>query len=369
MSPLNENKYNHHSNSKGWWFLKRNVFNTNPHPIRQSRKELKFRMKTLLSQQEEQMIKGLINTFQCDEREAIRIAFYEAARRGKSCVESFIPYAVRDSKLKAHVGRSRHITVALTKVEKGNMLELANELDLSEKEVFRLAIIWMQMGIRTGQIRNIRKCKLISQDKLARQWSRENRGKPPNPRTAKIKDEINAWQELFDLEFNTIDDVLPLNCYALDLFSNDYIPNGLQEAIQDEMLRNQKDIRNLNAQEKRLFALMYMWEVSKNEAELLANDDYEEYNQYTKMSKREMVEFHKQKLKDDESNSNLDTQVVAEKVEEITGSNPIVESTGIFKEQTWTQEERIRGYTASDEQRARDLVYELWDLDKTKRIG
>ena len=363
MSPLNENKYNHHSKSKRWFFLKRNVFDTNPHPIRQSRKELKFRIKSLLSQQEEQMIKGLINTFQCEEREAIRIAFYEAARRGKEWVEGCVPFAVRDSTFKAHVGRSRHITVALSKTEKNNILDLANELDLSEKEVFRLAIIWMQRGIKTGQIRNIRKCKLISQDKLARQWSRENRGKPLNPKTAKIKDEIQAWQELFDMELASIDVALPLNCYAIDLFSGEFIEEGLKDELQDELLRNRKDIDTLNSKEKRLFGLMFMYEVCKEEAELIANDAWEEYNEYQNMGKRELVKYHEELQASEQHYKTLD-EISIQKVEESIGKNP----EDYIQPKTWTREEIVQGYREEDKQRIRDLVYEVWDLDKTKRI-
>ncbi len=82
-------------------------------------------------------------------------------------------------------------------------MELATELKLSEKEVILLAFIWLANGVKIGAIKNIRNCKLISQDKLAKKWSRENRGKPTNPSVKKLKEDISLTQELY--EFGVVD--------------------------------------------------------------------------------------------------------------------------------------------------------------------
>ena len=54
-------------------------------------------------------------------------------------------------------------------------------------EVVRLAIIWLAYGIKHEIITRIHQCQRISIDKLADEWSKKNRGKPPNPRVKKLK--------------------------------------------------------------------------------------------------------------------------------------------------------------------------------------
>ena len=364
MSPLNENKYNHHSKSKGFFFLKQNRFDSTNHPIRTSRKELKFRMKTILSQQEEQMLVGLINTLQCEEREAIRIALYEAARRGRSWVEGCVPYASRFSTFKAHVGRSRQITVALTKSEKNKILSLADELELTEKEVVRLSIIWLQRGIKLGQIRNIEKCKLIAQDKLAREWSRENQGKSPNPKTAGIRDEIHAWQELFDMEVTSIDEALPANSCVENYFAYPYINKNLMDELRLEARKNGKDIDALNARERQLFGLMYTFQYTREEAEIVANDDYEEYSEYMKMSKRKLVQFHtKEQESDEDKDSRYDIYSEYQDAQILKRERAI--NLPLTEEETKARNFLANaGYSLEDRDRALDLIYEFWKLDK-----
>ena len=364
MSPLNENKYNHHSKSKEWFSIKQNRFDTTNHPIITSRRELKFRMKTILSQQEEQMLNGLTNTLQCDKREAIRIAFYEAARRGKDWVGCFLPFASRTSKHKAHVGRSRELTVALTKTEKNKILALGNELDLSEKEVFRIAIIWLQMEIRNGHLRNIKNCKLISQDKLAREWSRKNQGKPPSQKTAKLKAEINAYQELFDMELFPIEECLPTNSYANNFFSYPHIYGELKNVIKFEMLKNGKNIEDLNAKEKRLFGLMSLYDIDKDLAQSIADDDYEEYKEYQDMSKREVVDFHN-KMYDKEVERNQKEKEIHEQAKAL---NQKKLEDGTHKPNVFYVNEQGEKteFTIERVERIRDLVHEFFDWDRDK---
>ena len=365
MSPLNENKFNHSSKSKEWFYLKQNRFDTTKHPIITSRKELKFRMKTILSQQEEQMLKGLTNTLQCEQREAIRIAFYEAARRGKDWVGCFLPFASRTSKHKAHVGRSRQITVALTKVEKDKILDLGNQLDLSEKEVFRIAIIFLQMEIRNGHLRNIKNCKLISQDKLAKEWSEKNRGNLPSQKTAKIKDEINAWQELFDLALYDETEYLPTNSYANNLFTYPLFDDDMKDVIDEEMKKNGKRVYELNTKEKRLFALMSMYDVDKSQAYLIANDDYEEYKRFVDMGKREMVDFHHEQDKIIQQREEDDLRFYKEQ-REIAKDN-LKDDTFVPTKFYVNPDGKKTIHSIESVEKIRDLVYEFFDWDRDKQ--
>ena len=45
-------------------------------------------MTTMLSAQEDQMLEGLINSLQCNQRQAIRIALHEASRSGFKALQS-----------------------------------------------------------------------------------------------------------------------------------------------------------------------------------------------------------------------------------------------------------------------------------------
>ena len=90
----------------------------------------------------------MINSLQCSKREAIRISFHEALRRGKESLQTVLLYALGDSKERGHAACSKTLTVALPNVWKKVLLELGKELDLSEKEIVRLAIIWLAYGVK-----------------------------------------------------------------------------------------------------------------------------------------------------------------------------------------------------------------------------
>ena len=203
-------KYNLHTKSKDFFPIRQYRFDSSNHPIIKSRKECRFRIKTILSKQEEQMLDGLTNTLQCNRKDALRITFYEAARRGSKLVQPYSIYAKRDSTARGHTSRSIKLTAALPGSEKEALLKLASELDLSEKEIFRLSIIWLESSIRNGSIYRIHKCRLISNDDLGRKWSRENRGKPKNPRVAALKEARDIELKLKIL-FEEEDGTLPID--------------------------------------------------------------------------------------------------------------------------------------------------------------
>ena len=75
-------KYNRFNTgrTKDYFPLKRWRFNTEKHPVIVSKdKCASSTAKTLFSTQELQMLVGLTNTLQCNQREAVRIALYEAS--------------------------------------------------------------------------------------------------------------------------------------------------------------------------------------------------------------------------------------------------------------------------------------------------
>ena len=69
-----------------------------------------------------QELQGLTNTLQCDERDAIRIALYEAARRGSERTRGTIVKASRSSTIAGHKKREKELKVSLPCTEKEKIM-------------------------------------------------------------------------------------------------------------------------------------------------------------------------------------------------------------------------------------------------------
>ena len=200
MATPKYNKFNT-GRTKNYFPLKRWRFNTDEHPVVKSKEKCaSSTAKTLLSIQELQMLVGLTNTLQCNEREAVRIALYEASRSAKKAYEMAFAGAASQSTEKAHQGRSSTRQWKLPKAEKELANKAAKELEVTDKEFLRLAIIWLRDGIRDGSIETITNCKLIPFDTEAQKWSRENpgskaQGRTPHEGVAKLKKAASAAYE------------------------------------------------------------------------------------------------------------------------------------------------------------------------------
>ena len=189
MTTPKYNKFNT-GKTKGYFPLKRWRFNTEEHPVIQSKQKCaSSTAKTPFSTQELQMLVGLTNTLQCKERDAVRIALYEAVRSASEAYELAFRYADSKATDKAHQGRSSAKQWKLPKQEKDESEKAAKELGITNQEFLRLAIIWLQRGIRDDNngIKNLANSKLIPFDTTAKEWSRENQGKPPSAAVAKLK--------------------------------------------------------------------------------------------------------------------------------------------------------------------------------------
>ena len=134
------------------------------------------------------MAGSLPNILQCPEREAIRIALYELLNSSDDdLIQESAAASSAITKQKGHTSRDRSFSVSLPPQEKADALELADHLGLTDKELLRLAVIYLAKGIRTGQIKRLAKSPKIGQDKLAREWSRQHQGKPPSEQTKALK--------------------------------------------------------------------------------------------------------------------------------------------------------------------------------------
>ena len=179
MTEQRPSKFNTTSKSKEFFPIKQHRFDTAKHPVVLSKEPCKARLSTLMSQQEELMIHGLGNRLQCDRREAVRIALYEASQCKADLLKPFVDRASGGSRLRGHTARSRKLLVSLPRVEKEGVLQLAGTLDITEKEVVRLAIVWLSLSISSEMVTALTDSQKISQDALARKWSREHRGQTP----------------------------------------------------------------------------------------------------------------------------------------------------------------------------------------------
>ena len=288
---IKPSRFNNHTKSKEFFPIKQYRFNTTNHPIIQSRKELKYRVKTILSVQENQQLTGLVNSLQCNQRDAIRIAFYEALRRGTESLQTVLKYATRDSKERGHTARSHRLLISLPNSEKQALLEIGKELDLSEMEVVRLAIIWLAYGIKHETITRIHKCQRIAIDTLADEWSKKNRGKPPNPQVKKLKEGRDEQKEIKILlnegvtattANSSLDDMWGMMMYGDE-----------EERYEGYANKIGKTLNNLNGWERQILGIMLFYSFNYKQAVDIYYQDKEEANKIITMSRSEFLQHLK----------------------------------------------------------------------------
>ena len=109
-------------------------------------------------------------------------------------------YACANATDKAHQGRSSAKQWKLPKSENERAVQSAKKFGISNSELIRLAIIWLQRGIRDDSIKEITDSKPIPFDTVAKKWSRENpgskaQGRTPHLGVAKLKEAAKAAYE------------------------------------------------------------------------------------------------------------------------------------------------------------------------------
>ena len=183
----NKNKFNTSKKTKEWFPFAKYLFITDNHPIRQSQDKCSSSIEAIFSQQELEQINGITNSLQCDTREAIRIALFEVIKEAHAAYEKTYEKAKSGSTYKGHEGRKTKKRLTLPLSEKQNALDAAAQLNISIKEFLRLAVIWLADGIKEETIIRLTESRRINKDDVAKQWSRDNQGKPPNESTANFK--------------------------------------------------------------------------------------------------------------------------------------------------------------------------------------
>ena len=176
----NKNKFNKTINPSGaetplgWWKFKKNRYITTNHPSITTKEKCAFKVETILSPQENQILEGITRTLQTSKRDAVRIAIYELGKYVFQA-ENFLKYATKETKERGYTSRSVECSCRVIKSEKESALGITKTFDISEKEAVRLCIIWL--GRKLNEINfSLTKSKRIGQEQLAREWSKEYDG-------------------------------------------------------------------------------------------------------------------------------------------------------------------------------------------------
>ena len=173
MLPSNKSKFNNPKGKTRYFPIKQFRFDTTKSPILNSKSKCSFKVKSLLSQQEELMLKGLSNSFQIDNTKAFRIALSKVCTIGSEELEASVPFSLAQTKLKGHTARNRKVEYRIPKEEKEALQSLAIAYKLTEQATVRLVLIHTAKGIRSGTLDKFEGCKLLSQTECWDAWSKD----------------------------------------------------------------------------------------------------------------------------------------------------------------------------------------------------
>ena len=107
--------------------------------------------------------------------------------------------------------------------------EVAEKLGITDAEFIRLSIIWLHLGIRNYVIKSVVNCKVIIGDQAARQWSRENHGRPPSEQMTNLKKSMQNAQQLLDY----LDDIRQQQHHVEACWPAPHLPSGLRYRIEE----------------------------------------------------------------------------------------------------------------------------------------
>lgn len=282
----NANKFNRSITASGatpplgYFPIKQFRFKTEQHPVLLDQDRCSHSIEVNWSQQELLMISGLTNCFQCDEREAIRIALYEGQRIDAQELMRHSSAAKAGSTEKGHEGRNTSKRIQLTRSEKENLIQSASTYKIKQTELLRLIVIAIARGIRTGSITRLTNSAQISQIELFREWSRSHKITESKLKALKAA-ASKAWSEAQELAYTQYEKEKEQNkrrkLYrssnpgigdeALDLQIDQELYDHLERFVQ-RYISEQK----LNEHEEKIFRLMIDFDLSREEAETVQKE-------------------------------------------------------------------------------------------------
>jgi len=292
-----KNRFNTSRNTKNWFPFAKYLFVTENHPVRVTKVKCSSSIEALFSQQELLQIEGITNSLQCETREAVRIALFECIKDAQAAYEKTFTKAKAGSSIKGHEGRKLSKRLTLPKTEKDAADSAAKELNITIKEFLRLAVIWLADGIKEESITRLTNSRRIGKDAVAKQWSRENQGKPPSEQVAKFKEAQQDAKELIDYLTQLREDARherSQNPYAVNQQLDAEKAEALleQASWEDILLQNEPELSDT---EFLIRCKMREFEIDYELAKWWVEDDFEEFEMMTKMTSKERLEYLKKK--------------------------------------------------------------------------
>jgi len=174
MKPSNHSKFNKpHGKTKNFP-IKQFRFDVSQHPVINSNSKCSFKIRTILSQQEELMLIALGNMFNVPIRETMRIALSEVARIHPTKIKTTLPLIQAESTHRAHTARERKLQLRITKEDKEKLKNLEKHYGLTEQAALRLAIVYIEKHIRSGTLTDLENSKQLSQGEVADAYFKSN---------------------------------------------------------------------------------------------------------------------------------------------------------------------------------------------------
>ena len=167
MLPSNKQKFNKPKGKTKHFPIKQFRFDVTNSPIFKTKSKASFKIKSLLSQQEQLMLKGLQNSFGVDSSKAFRIALSKVSTIASEELKVFLPRSLAQTKLKGHTARNRKLLISLPREEKESFELFARTQQLTLQAAARLVIIYAMKSIRSGTLTKIEGCKLLTDDQCA----------------------------------------------------------------------------------------------------------------------------------------------------------------------------------------------------------
>jgi len=297
-----QSKYNSTSKSKEWFPFKKRQFNCWESPILHSTNKCSYKAEALLSFQERQMLNSIVNSLQTDKRDSIRISINELHRRScKTSIEQ-IERSKSTTKDKGHTNRNQTISIRITKDDLVWLKDIAEINSLTNKEALRLVIIWMAKGIKDGTIKFIKGCQEISQDVKANEW-KKNQSSFKQSESAKRLKEVRAfWKDYFmgvkeerKLDIQYSKEEAMARAMGLDTFDSLF-----EEKMEKIIEENQLNFEDLEYRNQTIYYYMAKYNLNYKEATCFFEDDMEEVEHIVKLSPYQLVQYLKQKGKDDQ---------------------------------------------------------------------
>jgi len=299
----NKNKFNTSKNTQGWFPFAKYLFVTDNHPIRLSPDKCSSSIEALFCQQELEQINGITNSLQCETRDAIRIALYETCKNAQSAYDKSYEKAKSGSKVKGHEGRKTNKRLTLPLSEKQAALDASKQLNITIKEFLRLAVIWVEDGIKEESITSLTNSRRIGKDAVAKNWSRENRDKPPSESVKKFKEARKDAEALMDYQ----DDLKRKEREELFPVTGNYLADKKleQQIKQEEALASADadswfcdfvdEFGDADGIEILARGMMRRMDVDYDIAKMMVQDELDEQMMFMKMTSKEKLEFLKKK--------------------------------------------------------------------------